>query len=285
MRHRLLLAPLAIALLVGACAGGDDAAEQSATEAPAVSRESADVGGFDGDSYENSTVDTSITTRDVITEVTLSLEAPSIGRSVPLIEAAVRAEAGVITFSESGAHAPEEAPDGEGWATIVARIPPDNVDAFIDRLGRSDAIGEITGMSRRSQDVTEQLVELDVRIENQRESVTAIRRLMAEATDLTDLVLLEGEVTRRQTELEILLARQADLEGRVEMATVTIDVYSPGETPDTDRGVIDGFVDGWQALVGVAAALAWFAAVSSPFVAAVAVIAGMVVVVARRRSR
>ena len=251
-----------------------------------MATDSADGGGVESDSYDTTTVDTSIATRDVITEVSVSLEAQSVERSVPRIEAAVRAESGVITFSETGSSATRGGDaDGEGWATIVARIPPDKVDAFIERLDQPDEIGEITGMSRRSEDVTEQLIELDVRIENQRESVAAIRRLMAEATDLTDLVLLEGEVTRRQTDLEILLARQADLEGRVALATVTIDVYAPGESPDADRSIVDGLVDGWRAFVAVAAALAWFLAVISPFVAVGILLVGTIVFVARRRSR
>jgi hypothetical protein len=131
--------------------------------------------------------------------------------------------------------------------------------------------------------VTERLVELDVRIENQRESVTAVRRLMAEATDLTDLVLLEGELTRRQTDLDILLARQAELAGRVEMATITIDVYAPGGTPDPNRSVLDGFADGWLAFVAVVGALAWFLAALSPFLAVGVALAGLVVVLVRRR--
>ena len=177
-----------------------------------------------GEAYDTAGLDArgSDASRDVIVETRLSIETPSIDRSVPLIEAAVRAESGVITFSEVGSTIDIGRSTGDGWATIVARIPPRNLDALIDRLDRPDEIGEITGRSLRSEDVTEQLVELDVRIENQRESVTAIRRLMTEATDLTDLVLLEGELTRRQTDLEILLARQADIEGRVELGTVTI---------------------------------------------------------------
>ena len=240
-----------------------------------------------GEAYDTAGLDArgSDATRDVIVETRLSIETPSIDRSVPLIEAAVRAESGVITFSEVGSTIDIGRSTGDGWATIVARIPPRNLDALIDRLDRPDEIGEITGRSLRSEDVTEQLVELDVRIENQRESVTAIRRLMTEATDLTDLVLLEGELTRRQTDLEILLARQADIEGRVELATVTIDVYSPGDAPDPDRGIVDGFVDGWRAFVGFVAGLAWFLAVISPFVAVGAAVAIVVILIARRRSR
>ena len=281
MRHRLIFTSLTAALLVAGCAGGDDAGEQSTTEAPAVSNDSA------GEAYDTAGLDArgSDASRDVIVETRLSIETPSIDRSVPLIEAAVRAESGVITFSEVGSTIDIGRSTGDGWATIVARIPPRNLDALIERLDRPDEIGEITGRSLRSEDVTEQLVELDVRIENQRESVTAIRRLMTEATDLTDLVLLEGELTRRQTDLEILLARQADIEGRVELATVTIDVYSPGDAPDPDRGIVDGFVDGWRAFVGFVAGLAWFLAVISPFVAVGAAVAIVVILIARRRSR
>jgi len=282
--HRSLLLILVTGLSATACAGGDDtmtdSGEEAAGEAPSPRAD--DAGMSEADMVASEVVGSD---RDLVIEMSLSIESESISRSVALIEAAVRAEQGLITSSEvtstTGVDRPGE--DPEGWAHIVARIPPDGVDDVVARLDRPDEVGRITSRSLWSEDVTERLVELDVRIENQRESVTAVRRLMAEATDLTDLVLLEGELTRRQTDLEILLARQAELAGRVEMATITIDVYAPGGTPDPDRSVLDGFADGWRAFVAVVGGLAWFLAALSPFLAVGVVLAGLVVVLMRRR--
>ncbi|MEY2974552.1 MAG: hypothetical protein RIR49_972 [Actinomycetota bacterium] len=287
MRARSIRLPLLALLIAGvaasACAGGDDAmtdsGEESASEGTSPRFDEAGMAESD-----MATTDVGGVDRDLIIEMSLSIESESISRSVSLIEAAVRAEQGLVTSSEVSSMVDDEA-RAEGWARIVARVPPDDLDDFLDRLDRPDEVGRITSRSQRTEDVTEQLVELDVRIENQRESVTAVRRLMAEATDLTDLVLLEGELTRRQTDLEILLARQADLAGRVAMATVTIDVYAPGSAPDPDRSVLDGFVDGWRAFVAVVGGLGWFLAAVSPFVVVGVVVAVAVVTILRRRHR
>lgn len=275
--RRTLLLLLALGVAGAGCAGGDDSATDSggetASEAPAVDRAE--------DTDRMPLSDATGIGRDLIIEMSVSIESPSIDRSVSLIEAAVRSEQGLVTSSQVASGGEGD----DGWATIVARVPPDALDSFIERLDRPDEIGRITSTSRWSEDVTDQLVELDVRIENQRESVTAIRRLMSQATDLTDLVLLEGELTRRQTDLEILLARQADLTGRVEMATVTIDLHSAGTTPTDDRGVLDGFADGWNAFLTVVVGLGWFLAAVSPFVGAAALIGALIAVAARSRRR
>lgn len=232
-------------------------------------------------SFDN-IVDTSIQTRDLIVEMGISIESDDISASVGAIRSLTTTAGGVITSSNIGVRTQQE--DG-GWATLIVRVPPDRLDSFLVHLDDPERVGMLTSSSTWTQDVTEQIVELDVRIENQRRSVDRIRELLAEAEDLSDIVTLEYELNRRQTDLEVHLARQASLADRVALSTVTIDLYSPGDAPssESDRTIISGFVDGWSSFVAAMGSLGWFVAAASPYLGAVMVLCLVVTLVRRTR--
>src|SRR4051794_37043388 len=106
-------------------------------------------------------------------------------------------------------------------ATLVVAIPPGALGAVQDTL---DTVGDVQSFVQQGEDVTDQLTDLDTRITNQRASVARIRELYATATDVEAIVRIEGELTNRETALEQLLAMQANLQGRVAMSTLTIDI-------------------------------------------------------------
>ena len=236
----------------------------------------------DGGSLEN-VVDTSVEQRDLIIEMGISIESDDIAASVGAIRSFATTAGGVITSSNIGLRTDDQE---DGWATLVVRVPPERLDSFLVNLDDPERVGTLTSSNTWTQDVTEQLVELDVRIENQRESVARIRELLAEAKDLSDVVTLEYELSRRQTDLEVQLARQASLEGRVALSTVTIDLYSPGEapTPEPERTIISGFTDGWNSFVGTASSLGWFVAAASPYLGAIIIVL-LVIGTIKRRGR
>ena len=281
--------------LTACSSGGDDAMEASGSyyadaaeemayeEAAADSEAAMDVyRSDDGGSMEN-VVDTSVEQRDLIIEMGISIESDDIAASVGAIRSFATTAGGVITSSNIGLRTDDQE---SGWATIVVRVPPERLDSFLVNLDDPERVGILTSSNTWTQDVTEQLVELDVRIENQRESVARIRELLAEAKDLSDVVTLEYELSRRQTDLEVQLARQASLEGRVALSTVTIDLYSPGEapTPDPERTIISGFTDGWNSFVGTASSLGWFVSAASPYLGAIVIVL-LVIGTIKRRGR
>lgn len=269
---------------LAACSSGDDDAmeasgayyadaeeEMAYEEAAADSAAAMDVyQSDDGGSLEN-VVDTSVEQRNLIIEMGISIESDDIAASIGAIRSFATTAGGVITSSNIGLRTERQE---DGWATIVVRVPPERLDSFLVNLNDPERVGILTSSNTWTQDVTEQLVELDVRIENQRESVARIRELLSEANDLSDVVTLEYELNRRQTELEVQLARQSSLEGRVALSTVTIDLYSPGEapTPEPERTIISGFADGWNSFIGTASSLGWFVAAASPYLGAIIIL-------------
>ncbi len=103
---------------------------------------------------------------------------------------------------------------------------------------------------QESSDVTEQVVDVESRIASQRASLERMRTLLAKANTIGEIVSVETELTRREADLESLLAKQKNLALQTELATLALTLTAKGEEPvaeDPDRGFLAGLKGGWDA--------------------------------------
>jgi hypothetical protein len=167
-------------------------------------------------------------------------------------EEAARAAGGTVAGDDragSGADA---------HATLVLKVPPDRMDAVLDGLGR---LGREESRSSSTQDVTGDVADVDSRVATMQASIARVRTILSRAEKIGDVVAVEGELSRRTTELESLQARQRALAGQVNYATITLQLRArpaAAATPATDRGgFLGGLADGWHAF---AATVGWLLA-------------------------
>lgn len=289
--YRTFVGLLAVAgvLALAACFGGD---EESAESAPEITTAAAmvmedDAGGFskgEEGAREQSSLggfDIGVIGRDVIIEMQVLVSSDNIQRTVASIMADVSALGGGVAFSNIDYGAWTDG-DASGSATLVVKVPPEGIDRLLAKL---DDTGTVRSISQSAQDVTEQLIDLDVRIRNARESAARVREFMDLTEKLSDLVVLEGELTRRQTDLERLEAQQRNLSERVALSTVTIDIVPTAtvdeeDDPDT---IGEAFSTGWDIFVVVVSRTGLVLAVLTPFLVVGAVLALLVRFVVRRR--
>ena len=257
--------------------GGD----MIATEESAAAEEQATRANAGGDTG----IDFGEIGRDVIVELHVYMTSDDIARSVAAITSDASALGGGIASSDVDYGTPD-ATTPSGHAVLVARVPPDKVNRLIDGL---DTTGTVVSMNQSAEDVTEQLVDLDVRIANARASVANVREFMEQTTDLSQLVTLEGELSRRLTALEQLEAQQRNLGERVDLATVTVEISplipseSPSGTDEPKDGLGDGLRSGWDAFVAIVFAITYVLAVLAPFLVVCVVAAVIAWMVLRRR--
>ena len=180
--------------------------------------------------------------------------------------------------------------DGSGTDDVDADRPSDvDGQGAACQLGAVliglDEIGTVLSSNQQAQDVTDQLVDLAVRISNAEQSVERVRGFLDEATDLRQMVDLESELTRRQTDLERLLATQANLTERVALSTLTIDVFPTTAAPvAADEGsdsIGDAFRSGWSTFLGVLFAVGFVLAILAPFLALAALVLLIASIVSR----
>jgi hypothetical protein len=169
-------------------------------------------------------------------------------------------------------------------ASLTLKVLPANLTAFIEDV---KTIGRITAQSQDTEDVANQIIDVDARVTTARASLDRMREFLSRATTVAEAAAAETEVTRRETTLEQLLAQQSSLAGRVAMVTVTLTItqpLTPVAPPANPPSVIDALHNGahvtWMILHGVLVGLAW----SAPLIG-VALIPGTPVLVLWRRHR
>ncbi|GLW95710.1 DUF4349 domain-containing protein [Actinokineospora globicatena] len=149
--------------------------------------------------------------------------------------------------SEGGFSGQEQVNDR--YATLTLHVPSDRLDKALEKI---TAAGQVRNRAQTAQDVTEQVVDVESRIETQRASLARVRALLDRAGTISEIVQLEGEVTRREAELESLLKRREALAGSVALSTVTVRISVDGAAPpvtEDDDSFLGALATGWRAFL------------------------------------
>jgi hypothetical protein len=140
--------------------------------------------------------------------------------------------------------------NGNDTATIELRVPAPKFGAVVEQLGK---LGVEQQRQFDTEDVTEQVVDLDARITVQQARVDSGRKLLAQAKTLNDLVLLEKEVATRESDLASLQAKKTKLADLTALSTITVTLFQqhpPAAAPKSDKpGFLSGLKAGWDALL------------------------------------
>jgi hypothetical protein len=104
----------------------------------------------------------------------------------------------------------------------TVRVPTATLEEAFKAL---KALGEVIQESQGADDVTEQVMDLDARLANHRNTEKRLNDLLLKRTgQLADVLAAEREVARVREEIERLDAQRKNLDGRVTYATITVQV-------------------------------------------------------------
>jgi anti-sigma factor RsiW len=102
------------------------------------------------------------------------------------------------------------------------RVPGDRLTAVLARLRQ---IGQVVEDTQGSEDVTDQIVDLDARLVSARATEKRLTELLANRTGkLSDVLEVEREITRVRLDIERLDAEKTNMGRRVTYATIDISV-------------------------------------------------------------
>ncbi|MCJ1680517.1 DUF4349 domain-containing protein [Streptomyces sp. APSN-46.1] len=140
--------------------------------------------------------------------------------------------------------------DGRMTSTVTLRVPGDRFDAV---LGAMEGSGKLLHRKVEAQDVTQKVADIDSRVKSQQASVVRVREMMDKASALSDVVMLESELSKRQSDLESLLAQQTALKDQTSMGTITMEVSEPAKAAAPEKkkeektpAFMDALGGGWD---------------------------------------
>lgn len=306
-----IAAVLAAVTVIGLSAGcGESTKSNSSAASPAVGRMEAPPqgaaagGGLSGDSAPNQPAAPSsgqgrgqnsnlakapVAGRSLVYTATLTVRTKDVAAATANAETLAASNGGFVgdENTQSGT-----VPDTEGvtQSTVTLRVPSTAFDKVIGQLGGG---GVVQNETRSASDVTSQVVDTTTRVTAQQASIARITDLIKGATNLSDVVTLENELSRREADLESMQAQLAALNDQVSLSTITVTFLVPeapapaaNPVPKHQNALQRGLHDGWVAFTGTVKVLLVVLGVVLPFAVAAAVLWWPVSrVVARVRAR
>jgi len=281
---KILVGALVGALVLAACSGTERDSSSSSGRSTEIAADSgvassaADVGGGAKAAPAQSLVpDASLSSgRQVVTNATIGLRAKRVG-DVAADATAIVTAAGGYLFSEN------EAVGSRSDAMLVFKVPPTAFTSVMDQLGE---LGTRVSRQVTTDDVTAQVVDLESRLASATASMVRLRALYDRADSVGEVVAVEAELVKRETEVEALQGQLRVVQAQVALATVTLNVAkpAPAATPPAEdaSGFFSGLERGWDALLAVVGAGATALGVVLPFLVIACAIGGTTLVVRRR---
>lgn len=214
---------------------------------------------------------------DVVTtaKIRIAEMTVAVGRDGSVSTAAGRAESIAIT-SGGEVDADDRTSGPHPTATLVLRVPPDQLD---DALNRLSALGVEKSRHSTTRDVTARVADVTSRVASAEGSIARLRQLYRSATKVPDVIAIENELATRESDLEALQAQQRALAADTTTARITLTLIRQSAPPPPPpppahhrSGFIGGLLNGWDAFRDGADALATAAGAVLPFLAVIVVL-------------
>ncbi|MER7330289.1 MULTISPECIES: DUF4349 domain-containing protein [unclassified Micromonospora] len=285
---RLTAAALVALLGLAACGSGDSGGNKdsaaSAPEAASADKDraggAAEQGGGQAQQGGGAGApDLRVDQRSIIYTGTMRVQVDDVDAAARSAIATVTAAGGFVGGDR------RRSADADATAQLELRVPAAKFYGVVDELAK---LGRQDRREIDTEDVTEQVVDLDARITTQRARVESARRLLARATTISDLVSLENELSRREADLASLEAKKERLTDLTSLSTITVSLVGPDATTadeETEIGFLVGLKGGWEVFLTSMTILLTVLGAVLPWLLVFGVPLAVLLVMLRRRRR
>lgn len=162
----------------------------------------------------------------IIKTAYITIEVTDVTGSVETLKNLVTAKGGYLSSSSVS-----EGYNGRLSGTVVLRIPQAE---FENTLAGVKAIGTVKSVSTQGEDVTEEYVDIQAQKTSYQNQLAQYNEIMKKAVKVSDVIEIQQQIDRVQTELNRLEGRLKYLNSRIDMSTITVTLQEPepvgGET-------------------------------------------------------
>jgi predicted anti-sigma-YlaC factor YlaD len=190
-------------------------------------------------------------------QVSLSIEVKEFADAKAKLEGIVAQAGGYIAEARSA-----ETPNQPQRADLTLRVPAAELGGVLEKLR---GLGRVVNEQLSSEEVAEQVVDLDARLRNARATEQRLIRVLNERTGkVADVLEVEREIARTRQEIERMDARRQSLLQRVALATVQVTLLEEFQArlqpAPVGAGTLlwNASVEGYESFIGTLLGLALF---------------------------
>lgn len=103
----------------------------------------------------------------------------------------------------------------------IIRVPADNLPSLIHSL---ESVGKVTSCNISKDDITTAYLDLEAALENKRALRDRLRDLLSQATKVDDILKIEKELSRVQTDVDQMEAQMKSMRSRVAQSTLDLSI-------------------------------------------------------------
>ncbi len=249
IRTLTVIALILVLLAVSACGGGDDSGEESFTTSSMTSMDAFDMdvmtsesgmasapqqpaAAAASESMEKAMAGDSgaagspggallLADRKIISTGNITVEVDDVESSVMAVEAIVDGMGGYVeVLSRSGG-------DEFSRASLTIRVPQGQ---FASAYGRIRDLGEVLNEHQGSEDVSEQFIDLEARLNSALREEQSYLSLLGRTSNVSEVLAIERELARVRADIERYQGQLDFLSRRVDLSTIYVELV-PEEGP------------------------------------------------------
>lgn len=153
----------------------------------------------------------SLEQRRIIRHVSMDLEVSDLEKSMDQTKKLIADSKGYIANVNRS----------EKSISIVAKVPEPQIEVTTESIAK---LGRVVSKNLNSQDVTEESIDIESKIVNLHLLRDRFRKLLDKANQVTDILAIEKELSRIQTEIDSIEGRQKALNSRVEFSQLDLEI-------------------------------------------------------------
>jgi hypothetical protein len=148
--------------------------------------------------------------RTIIYTASMNLSVTDLNQTLEAIRSAADALGGYLAEMDS--------------QSITVRVPAKHLDELVSDVGK---MGEVVQKQMRAQDVTEEMRDLNIRLDNAQQIRDRLLKLLDKADKMEDTLKIEAELERVTEEVELLKGKIKYLQTQAALSTLTVQLNSP----------------------------------------------------------
>ena len=190
--------------------------------------------------------------RKIIRNAALTVEVTSPGDAQHKIVSIAESHQGFVVTSEATQRASDDRTKPEMTVTLSVRVPAAQFNQVMDEIravGARVIQEKVTG-----QDVTEEFMDLEARIKNQKALELQFLEIMKRAGKVDDALSVQRELAEVRTEIEKLEGRRRFLENQSSLSTINVTLQPPTQIVNATGfwySVRSAFSDGVDVATGI----------------------------------